>query len=94
MDTGFTGYSPHRTDVLMRHQKPKEKPLGAVGKTINRALSRLWVGIEHTLAEVKRCHIFADIYRNTKAGFEDAACSWLADFKVYERDRQCKSMKA
>jgi len=72
MDTGFTGYTPTRTDVLMPRKKPKGKPLDAVWKAINRAISRLRVGVEHTLAGVKRCHIVADIYRNTKAGFDDA----------------------
>jgi hypothetical protein len=85
MDTGFTGYAPARTDVLMPHKKPKGKPLDTVWKAINRAISRLRVSVEHTLAGVKRCHIVADIYRNTKADFEDAvmflACG-LHNFRV------------
>ncbi len=43
------------------------------------------LGVEHALAGVKRCHIVADLYRNTKAGFEDAvmllACG-LHNFRV------------
>jgi hypothetical protein len=70
-DTGFTGYTPARTDVLMPHKKPKGKPLDPVWKAINRAVSRRRVRVEHALAGIKRCPIVADIYRNTKAGFED-----------------------
>ena len=85
MDTGFAGYTPARTDVLMPRKKPKGKPLDAVWKAINRAIARLRVGVEHALAGVKRCHIVADLYRNTKAGFEDAvmlvACG-LHNFRV------------
>ena len=84
-DTGFTGYTPARTDVLMPHKKPKGKPLDALWQAINRAIARLRVGVEHALAGVKRCHIVADIYRNTKPGFEDAvmllACG-LHNFRV------------
>jgi hypothetical protein len=85
MDTGFTGYAPARTDVLMPHKKPKGKPLDAVWKMINRGISRLRVGVEHAIAGIKRSHVVADIYRNTKAGFEDAvmllACG-LHNFRV------------
>jgi hypothetical protein len=85
MDTGFTGYAPPRTDGLMPHKKPKGKPLDAVWKMINRGISRLRVGVEHVIAGIKRCHIVADIYRNTKPGFEDAvmllACG-LHNFRV------------
>lgn len=62
----------------MPRKKPRGKPLDAVWKAINRAISRLRVG-------VKRRHIVADLYRNTKAGFEDAvmllACG-LHNFRV------------
>jgi DDE superfamily endonuclease/Helix-turn-helix of DDE superfamily endonuclease len=85
MDTGFTGYTPPRTDVLMPHKKPKGKPLDAVWKMINRGISRLRVRVEHAIAGIKRCHVVADVYRNTKAGFEDAvmlsACG-LHNFRV------------
>jgi len=85
MDTGFAGYSPARTDVLMPHKKPRGKPLDAVWKMINRGIARLRVGVEHAIAGIKRCHIVADLYRNTKAGFEDAvmlsACG-LHNFRV------------
>jgi DDE superfamily endonuclease/Helix-turn-helix of DDE superfamily endonuclease len=88
MDTGFTGYTPPRTDVLMPHKKPKGKPLDAVWKMINRGLSRLRVGVEHAIAGIKRCHSVADIYLNTKADFEDAvmlsACG-LHNFRVARR---------
>ncbi len=85
MDTGFTGYTPPRTDALRPRKKPKGKPLNAVWNMINRGLSRLRVRVEHAIAGVKRCHIVADLYRNTKAVFEDAvmlsACG-LHDFRV------------
>ncbi len=84
-DTGFTGYTPARTDVLRPRRKPRGQSLDAVWKTINRAISRLRVGVKHALAGVKRCHIVADFYRNTQAGFEDAvmlsACG-LHHFRV------------
>jgi hypothetical protein len=88
MDTGFTGYTPARTNVLTPHKKPKGKPLDAVWKMINRGISRLRVGVEHAIAGIKRCHIVADLYRNTKAGFEDAvmllACG-LHNFRTFCR---------
>ena len=85
MDTGFVGYTPPRTDVLMPRKKPKGKPLDAVWKMINRGISRLRVGVEHAIAGIKRCRIVADIYRNHKEGFQDAvmlsACG-LHNFRV------------
>jgi hypothetical protein len=39
---------------------------------INRGISRLRVRVDYAIAGVKRCHIVADIYRNFKAGFEEA----------------------
>lgn len=76
MDTRFTGYNPAQTDALMPRKKPKGKPLDPVWKMINRGISRLRVGVEHALAGIKRCHIVADLYRNTKPGFEDAGMLW------------------
>ena len=85
MDTGFVGYTPPRTDVLMPHKKPKGKPLDALWKMINRGISRLRVGGEHAIAGSKRCPMVADLYRNTQARFEDAvmllACG-LHNFRV------------
>lgn len=85
MDTGFTGYTPAGAEGLMPRKKPRGKPLDPVWKEINRAIARLRVQVEHALAGVKRSHIVADIYRNTRPGFEDAvmllACG-LHNFRV------------
>ena len=84
-DTGFAGYAPAGLAVLMPRKKPRGQPLDAAWKQINQAISRLRVRVEHAIAGVKRCHIAADIYRNFKAGFEDAvilsACG-LHNFRV------------
>jgi hypothetical protein len=84
-DTGFQGYAPPGVEVLMPKKKPKGRPLTKIWKQINRAISRLRVPVEHAIAGVKRCRIVADIYRNFKAGFEDAvmltACG-LHNFRV------------
>jgi len=84
-DSGFAGYAPARTNMLLPRKKPRGKPLDAVWKAINRAIARLRVGVEHAIAGIKRCHIVADIYRNSKPGFEDAvmlsACG-LHNFRV------------
>lgn len=85
MDTGFTGYTPAGADALMPRKKPRGKPLDAIWKEINRAISRLRVPVEHAIAGIKRSHIVADIYRNTRPGFQDAvmllACG-LHNFRV------------
>lgn len=84
-DTGFQGYAPRGVEVLMPRKKPKGQPLDEAWKRINHAISRLRVRVEHAIAGVKRCRIVADIYRNLKAGFEDAvilsACG-LHNFRV------------
>jgi len=84
-DTGFAGYAPPGIGVLMPRKKPKGRSLDAHWKAINRVISRLRVRVEHAISGVKRCHIVADIYRNFKAGFEDAvilsACG-LHNFRV------------
>ena len=65
----------------MPRKKTGRKPLDAPWKTIRHAVSRLPVRVEHAIAGVKHRPVVADpcdfaqgtaIYRNFKAGFEDA----------------------
>ncbi|CAG0950173.1 hypothetical protein ANRL3_00177 [Anaerolineae bacterium] len=88
LDTGFQGV---RMDGVTLHQ-PKKKPRGgeltAEEKEQNRLISRIRVVIEHIIAGVKRCRIVKDIFRNTKADYDDVAmelaCS-LHNFRTYHR---------
>jgi len=51
-------------------------------------ISRIRILVEHVLAGVKRCHIVQDVFRNTKAQFEDLvmeiACG-LHNFRALSR---------
>ena len=70
-DAGFQGYEP---DGVITFQ-PKKKPRGAErpleDQVLNSLIASIRIPVEHVLSGVKRCRIVKDVFRNTKAGFDD-----------------------
>jgi len=87
-DTGFQG---HKITGVNIHQ-PKKKPRGGTltyeEKQENKLISGIRVIVEHVIAGIKRCHIVSDVFRNTKADYDDdvieLACA-LHNFRSYHR---------
>src|SRR6266446_7259330 len=87
-DTGFQGYEPDGIKTFQPCKKPKGKELTPEQKEQNSLISSIWIVIEHIIAGMKRCRIVKDLFRNTKAKYDDLvmeiACA-LHNFRVYCR---------
>lgn len=87
-DTGFQGYQPDGVTILQPKKKPRGGALTADEKIINRAISSIRVGIEHSIGGVKRAQIVAVKHRNRVAHFVDdvmeTACG-LHNFRLAHR---------
>lgn len=87
-DTGFQGYEPEHVVTFQPQKKPKGKELTPEQKAENRLISKVRIVIEHLIAGIKRCRIVKDVFRNTKAHFDDMvmelACG-LHNFRVHYR---------
>lgn len=70
-DKGFQGYAPEGTIIHQPKKKPKGGELTPKEKETNRLISRVRVVVEHVIAGVKRIHIVSDVFRNTKAAYDD-----------------------
>jgi len=70
-DTGFQGYHPPGVTVYQPKKKPKGGELTAAEKAENTLIASIRIVVEHIIADVKRCRIVKDIFRNTKAFFAD-----------------------
>ena len=87
-DTGFQGYEPPDAPTLQPTKKPRGCELYPWQKAINKAISKVRVGVEHAICGVKRCRIVADTFRNLRAGFVDEAmalASGLHNLRVTTR---------
>jgi hypothetical protein len=87
-DTGFIGYEMKGVNILQPKKKPRGGELTPEEKENNRLISSIRIVIEHVIAGVKRCRIVKDIFRNTKAEYDDLvieiACG-LHNFRSYHR---------
>lgn len=70
-DLGFVGYEPPNVRVCQPKKKPKNKPLSAADKAHNRLVAQLRIRVEHVMAGIKRSRIVKDLFRNTKANYDD-----------------------
>ncbi len=90
-DTGFQGFAPDKVIVLQPKKKPRGKELTVGEKVINRVISSARIVVENVIAGIKRCRAVKDIFRNTKAEFDDLvmeiACG-LHNFRVESRSPQ------
>jgi len=69
-------------------KKPRGGKLTAEEKKGNKLISGIRVVVEHIIGGIKRCHIVKDVFRNTKADYDDTvmelACA-LHNFRSYQR---------
>lgn len=70
-DTGFQGYGPANVQLCQPTKKPRGQELSPNDKARNTLIARLRIRIEHVFAGVKRSRIVKDLFRNTKAGYDD-----------------------
>ena len=87
-DTGFQGFEIKGVNIHQPKKKPRGGELTSEEKEANRLISRVRVIVEHVIAGIKRCHIVKDVFRNTKADYDDEvielACA-LHNFRSYQR---------
>ncbi len=87
-DLGFQGHEAPGVNI----QQPKKKPRGGSltddEKKSNQLISSIRVVVEHVISGVKRLRIVKDVFRNTKADYDDLvvelACS-LHNFRSFFR---------
>ena len=72
-DTGFQGYRVAGAQTYQPRKKPRGREMPWYSAATNQVISKVRVGVEHTISGVKRCRIVADTFRNLRAGFVDAA---------------------
>ena len=70
-DTGFQGYAPANVCTYQPKKKPRGQALSPEDKAETTRISRLRILVEQVISGVKRCRIVHDVFRNTKAQFED-----------------------
>lgn len=89
-DKGFQGHAPAEVIVQQPKKKPRGRDLPAEEQIRNSLISRIRIVIENIIASIKRCRIVKDVFRNTKADFDDLvmelACG-LHNFRTAERAR-------
>jgi hypothetical protein len=87
-DSGFQGYEPDNVRTFQPQKKPQGQALTLRQKAQNRLIAKIRIVIEHILAGIKRCRIVKEVFRNTKACFDDLvmelACG-LHNFRVHYR---------
>ena len=87
-DTGFLGYEMKGVNIRQPKKKPRGGELSPAEKEENKLISSVRIVIEHVISGVKRCRIVKDIFRNTKADYDDMvieiACA-LHNFRSYNR---------
>ncbi len=87
-DTGFHGHEIVGVNIHQPKKKPRGGELSAEEKEENKLISRVRVIVEHVIAGIKRCRIVKDVFRNTKADYDDEvielACA-LHNFRSYHR---------
>ena len=70
-DTGFQGFEPANVWTYQPKKKPRKQELSTEEKAENTMISSLRILVEHVISGVKRCRIVPDVFRNTKAQFDD-----------------------
>lgn len=87
-DTGFQGHEIIGVNIHQPKKKPRGGELTDKEKEANKLISRVRVIVEHVIAGIKRCRIVKDVFRNTKADYDDdvieIACA-LHNFRSYHR---------
>ena len=87
-DTGFQGLEIVGVNIHQPKKKPRGGELTSEEKHENKLISRVRVVVEHVIAGIKRCRIVKDVFRNTKADYDDdvieLACA-LYNFRSYHR---------
>jgi hypothetical protein len=87
-DAGFQGHEIAGVNIHQPKKKPRGGELTDEEKKENRLISGVRVIVEHIIAGIKRCHIVKDVFRNTKADYDDEviemACA-LHNFRSYHR---------
>jgi hypothetical protein len=87
-DTGFQGHEIAGVNIHQPKKKPRGGKLTGEEKKGNKLISGIRVVVEHIIGGIKRCHIVKDVFRNTKADYDDTVmelASALHNFRSYHR---------
>ena len=90
-DLGFEGFEAGNARIILPAKKPKGKELSDIVKSQNKIFSAIRIRVEHAVSGVKRSHIAADIFRNTKPAFADESvliAAGLHNFRVRHRFKE------
>lgn len=71
-DSGFEGLRVGAAGVVTPYKRPRGRKLHWRHRRFNRMLAGVRIGVEHTLASVKRLRILRDEFRNRRQGMVDA----------------------
>ena len=83
-DKGFQGYEPEGVITFQPRKKPRGQELPLADRFLNRIMNSVRIIVEHVISGIKRCRIVKDIFRNTKAGFDDLVNSLTSQI-LYKR---------
>jgi len=72
-DAGYQGYEPVGVITFQPKKKPYKQARPLEDRFVNTVISAIRVPVEHVLSGVKRCRIVKDVFRNSKANFDDLA---------------------
>lgn len=70
-DTGFQGYEPQNTRTKQPKKKPRGGTLSAKEKEQNQLISKVRIGVEHSIGGAKTYRIVKDTLRHHLDGFAD-----------------------
>ena len=70
-DLGVQGFEPEAVCTYQPQRKPRKQELSVEDKAENTVIASIRILVEHVIAGVKRCRIVHDVFRNTKAHFDD-----------------------
>ena len=70
-ETGLPGDAPPNVRVCPPKKKPKGQERSSEEKVRKTLIARLRIRVAHVIAGVKRSRIVKDLFRNTRAGYDD-----------------------
>lgn len=90
-DTGFQGQKMGGVNIHQPKKKPRGGKLTKEEKEENRLISRIRVVVEHVIAGIKRCRIVKDVFRNTKADYDDVVMNLACALHNFRSDNRLTS---
>ena len=71
----------------------RNQELSAADKAENTMISSIRILVEHVIAGVKRCRIVHEVFRNTKARFDDLVMEIACGLHNFRTTLRCKTLE-